>query len=222
MKGAITCSKLNWQLVTSGVPQYCVCLGPIGCITLTTNLDDEIECTITESVYNSKLGGRVDTLERIVTVQNTKLTAIIWGLTKIKSCTWNRIIPSSWTGRSLSGLGAALLERCWRSWEAASWPEDSSVSSQPWRQTMSWAASPKQPAGQGICLFQLPWHSWGHTKNIMSSFAPLSSGEMLKKWNAAKVMRYLAYEEMLKELSLFTLEKRKLVGYNHSLPVPAR
>lgn len=45
----------------------------------------------------TKLGGGVDTLERIVTVQNVKLTAIIWGLTKInvKSCTWNRIIPSS-------------------------------------------------------------------------------------------------------------------------------
>lgn len=77
MKGEITCSKLNWQLVTSGVPQCCVCLGPIGCFILTNNLDGEIECNITESVYNSKLGGRVDTLERIVTVQNTKLTAII-------------------------------------------------------------------------------------------------------------------------------------------------
>lgn len=69
----------------------------IGCIIFTNDLGDEIGFTNTDSVYNSKLGGGVDTLERIVTVQNVKLTAIIWGLTKInvKSCTWNRIIPSS-------------------------------------------------------------------------------------------------------------------------------
>lgn len=81
------------------------------------DLYDSIEYTFTKLADNAKLGGRgrytrrKSNLTETLTGWKTGPTRIGWGLTKIngKSCTWNRIIPSSSTGWGPTSWGGTLL-----------------------------------------------------------------------------------------------------------------
>lgn len=92
-------SKSNWQPGTSGVSRGSI-LGLMLVITFIDNLDDEIECTLSEFMDDIKLEERqipqkeVPPNRETSTGWKTKPTRTVGGLRKIniKSCTWDVIM----------------------------------------------------------------------------------------------------------------------------------
>ena len=81
-------------------------------------MDSGIECTLSKFA-NIKLCGAVDMLEGRDGIQRDLDRPERWAcanlmkFNKAKFCTWFGVIPSTNTGWTMSGLGAALWRRTW-------------------------------------------------------------------------------------------------------------
>ena len=108
-------------------------------------------------------------------------------LNSYDSLHWYRATPDIGTGWRMKALTASLPRRTWGYWWVKSWIWATSVSSQPRRPTVSWAASKEAwPAGRGrwFCSSALPW--WDPAGSTGFSSGAPSTRSTWKYWNGSR------------------------------------
>jgi len=224
----VSCSVSNWRPVTSRVPQGSV-LGPVLFNVFLSSMDSGIECTLSKFANNTKLSCVVNMLEGRDAVQRDLDRLEMWAHVNLM-----RLNTSKYKVLHMSQGNQKHKFKLGREWIESS-PEEKDLGvlvDEKLKMTQQCALTAQKANHTLGCIKRsmdsrsreviLPHYSAlvrPHLESCIQLWSPqhrkdIDLLEQVQK-RATKIIRvleHLSYENRLKELGLFSLEKRRLWG----------